>query len=965
MVTSAPWSRAARAVARPIPEEPPRIATRCPSSVDFMSPACACGGRVVQDLSCRLSYPSGMDLDLRKLRYFVAVAEQLSFGRAAEALHIAQPVLSRQIRALEAELKVQLFDRSSKGTELTPAGAQLLADARPLLASASALLRRVGVTDTFTVGFMPGLIVTAAVRVLSSRHPGLRVDVVRTTWEDQVEVIHDGRVDVGYVRLPVPAAGLSVVPLFTEPRVAVVPATHRLAGKESVLAADLSGERRVQHTDPPGFPVRRGEAGARGDTRRRCRVAVVDRGVLLARRPGARADRGHRAERGRSGVVRAQAHGFDSRIHRDREASVTLTDADIPLGPLAGSELTLWCTKSGQLWHGDSECVGLKQKAREIVQVQPRKGAIADLVSPGRVHCVPVGPMADHFTAGLALVEFDGQTDSYVLRLKEDVVDLTAFDVSSIRVLHPTVAKMPLARLWKQCRERRESFLDVLSEKLEERLPVMVAAAWLCTNKRSRQRTKQRKYARFNKVAVHEFRSLDRLTEWDVRDLVTRHVLPKFLKLVKEGEPPNSAASRVSAEQADWARQAVGERLPDLPDQVLAAWTRTTLRWIGLLDGICTAHHGDTFAVFHEHQMPLPTHAIHRLFPCSRIRSTTFSWLAGRIPAIFRLFLQERDRGLNGLELDSEHIYDDEQRALFLRNLFTVHGLPQLARRVETVATNPPKKPPVDTSDLNMHLRGFGYGVGDGGLSPAECRYALNAALHRRRLKKQWWVEPDDDPEPTSDVAGLPAEVVRLLEQGDGAELLSALQLHVRRGQLRAVQEVAKKHGSQERDLQTALTNAWWMFGGEFVGEAVRRRLVETIELDIPLLQPDGVLHVVELKRADAAAVRRHRNGLIVAGVVNEAVGQTMNYLTLLDEQRASLLNEFSIDTRRASATVVVGHPDFQEDLTPAEIHETLRIFNSHLSRVEVITYQQLLERAERVLDLIGKPELSEIAQQG
>src|ERR1700731_4106480 len=114
-------------------------------------PGCAAGERGVQDLFPPLSYPGSIragreamtDVDLRKLRYFVAVAEQLHFGRAAEALHVAQPVLSRQIRALEDELKAQLFVRDKRATELTPAGQQLLADAGPLLAGADALRRRV------------------------------------------------------------------------------------------------------------------------------------------------------------------------------------------------------------------------------------------------------------------------------------------------------------------------------------------------------------------------------------------------------------------------------------------------------------------------------------------------------------------------------------------------------------------------------------------------------------------------------------------------------------------------------------------------------------------------------------------------------------------------------------------------------------------------------------------------------
>jgi DNA-binding transcriptional LysR family regulator len=197
-----------------------------------------------------------MDLDLRKVRYFVAVAEELHFGRAAQRLHIAQPVLSRQIRALEDELSSQLFVRDRRTTELTAAGQQLLKDARPLLADAEALRRRVGRSargsDIFTVGFMPGLLVTAAVRALGAVHPDLTVDVIRTSWHNQVEVVHDGRVDVSYVRLPIDQAGLELIVLFSEPRLAALPADHRLAGTETVSITDLADERLLQ--DPDAVP---------------------------------------------------------------------------------------------------------------------------------------------------------------------------------------------------------------------------------------------------------------------------------------------------------------------------------------------------------------------------------------------------------------------------------------------------------------------------------------------------------------------------------------------------------------------------------------------------------------------------------------------------------------------------------------------------------------------------------------
>jgi DNA-binding transcriptional LysR family regulator len=194
-----------------------------------------------------------MDVDLRKLRYFAAVARQRNFSRAAEELHIAQPVLSRQIRALESELGAVLFVRDRNGAQLTPAGTQLALDAEPLLAEAEALRRRVAQAARearqFTVAFMPGLIVTEPVRAFGDAHPELTVEVLRTSREDQAAVLHDGRADVSYVRLPVDRHGLELRTLLREPNVAVLPAGHRLAGKETVSLADLADEHLLQHPD--------------------------------------------------------------------------------------------------------------------------------------------------------------------------------------------------------------------------------------------------------------------------------------------------------------------------------------------------------------------------------------------------------------------------------------------------------------------------------------------------------------------------------------------------------------------------------------------------------------------------------------------------------------------------------------------------------------------------------------------
>ncbi|WP_055493832.1 LysR family transcriptional regulator [Streptomyces sp. TP-A0356] len=203
-----------------------------------------------------------MDLDLRKVRYFTAVAEQLHFGRAAESLHIAQPVLSRQIRALEKDLDAALFVRDSHGVTLTAAGRQLLDDARNLLAAADATRRRVRRAARgprrLVVGFRAGVVVTAALRAFGAAHPDVEVRARRVEWDDQEQLILDGTVDVAHVRRPVREQGLKLLPLFTEARVAMLPADHRLAGKHELSLADLVDEPRLSyaHPGPDDLPIR-------------------------------------------------------------------------------------------------------------------------------------------------------------------------------------------------------------------------------------------------------------------------------------------------------------------------------------------------------------------------------------------------------------------------------------------------------------------------------------------------------------------------------------------------------------------------------------------------------------------------------------------------------------------------------------------------------------------------------------
>ncbi|MFE6283299.1 LysR substrate-binding domain-containing protein [Streptomyces sp. NPDC057877] len=185
------------------------------------------------------------DLDLRLVRYFTVVAEHGHFGRAAEALHVAQPSLSRQIRRLEQQLGARLIDRTPQGSRLTEAGEVFLTRARALLRAASqaaAHTRAAARAGQLTVGYTAGLIVTSAVRELRHRHPEAEVRTLYVSWAEVHAALLDRRVDAVVARVPFPTDGLRVTPLYEEPRVLVVPLDHPLAGKESVTLDDIADE---------------------------------------------------------------------------------------------------------------------------------------------------------------------------------------------------------------------------------------------------------------------------------------------------------------------------------------------------------------------------------------------------------------------------------------------------------------------------------------------------------------------------------------------------------------------------------------------------------------------------------------------------------------------------------------------------------------------------------------------------
>src|SRR5215471_3790909 len=170
-------------------------------------------------------------MELRHLRYFVAVAEELHFGRAAARVHIAQPALSRQIRSLEDEMKLRLFERDRRRVSLTAAGVVFLDEVKGLMeqlerAVESARRAARGERGTLRIAYVPAVAYAGLpeiVRAFRQRVPDVEVRLQETHPARQIEALLAGRIDVGFARGPIQEPSLIVETVMEEPLVAALP----------------------------------------------------------------------------------------------------------------------------------------------------------------------------------------------------------------------------------------------------------------------------------------------------------------------------------------------------------------------------------------------------------------------------------------------------------------------------------------------------------------------------------------------------------------------------------------------------------------------------------------------------------------------------------------------------------------------------------------------------------------------
>ena len=189
-------------------------------------------------------------MELRQLKYFIALAEELHFGRAAEALHLSQPALSKQIQTLEDSLKVQLFERTKHWVKLTIAGQKFLETAHRILQEVEEgiqITRQVadGAVGRLRIGFTEATLFSLApslTKTYREEYPQVELIISTRGTEAQVEALRTHQIDIGFVYLPIREPSLTIHPLFEEVYVAALPSSHRLARQEQIMLQSLANE---------------------------------------------------------------------------------------------------------------------------------------------------------------------------------------------------------------------------------------------------------------------------------------------------------------------------------------------------------------------------------------------------------------------------------------------------------------------------------------------------------------------------------------------------------------------------------------------------------------------------------------------------------------------------------------------------------------------------------------------------
>jgi DNA-binding transcriptional LysR family regulator len=203
-------------------------------------------------------------MELRQIRSFLSIAETLHFGRSAELIHLSQPALSLQIRALEEDVGVRLFERNRRKTTLTAAGAAFRDDAIAALSQLDQGVRRARLAASGKLGLLRiGFVSTAGseivpdiVRQFRKSNPGVEFSLRNILTAEQVHMLETGALDIGFFRVPIGEhSALDVVTVHREPFVLVVPSSHKLAKRKRVRLREVAGEDFVMYerTYAPGF----------------------------------------------------------------------------------------------------------------------------------------------------------------------------------------------------------------------------------------------------------------------------------------------------------------------------------------------------------------------------------------------------------------------------------------------------------------------------------------------------------------------------------------------------------------------------------------------------------------------------------------------------------------------------------------------------------------------------------------